>query len=88
MSTLDYLMLCVIVVLLFVAAVMKIKLAEMKKQPYTTPWKIQIFVFPVLMLVVLILLWTGVRDWVIQCIFLGIIEEFICGVIRKKTAKK
>ena len=86
MSTMDYILLWVIVILLYASAVMKIKLAEKKQQPYTTFWKVQLFVFPTMMLAVLLLLYFGIRDWVIQGIFLGIIEEFICWCIRKKKS--
>lgn len=84
MSTSDYILLWVVVLLLFISAVLKIKLAEKKGAPYSTPWKIQIFVFPVMLLLVLILLWTGIKNWVLPGIFLGIIEEFVCHFIRKK----
>lgn len=86
MSTSDYILLCAIVVLLFVAAVMKIKLGEKKGQPYALGWKIQFFVFPVLLLVVLLLLYFGIGDWVIPGIFIGIIEEFVCHIIRKRAS--
>ena len=84
MSTSDFVLLCIVVVLLFVSAVLKIILAEKKGEPYSLGWKIQVFVFPVMLLLVLILLWAGIKNWVLPGIFLGIIEEFICHLLRKK----
>lgn len=83
----DLTMLYILTVLLFLAAFMKLILAQKKKEQLTVGWKVQRFIFPVLMLVVLILFQTGIKDWVIQGIFIGIIEELICWGIRKRSAK-
>lgn len=80
----DYVLLWAITILLFFSAGMKIKLGEKKNSPYGLGWKIQLFVFPVLMALALICACFGVYTLVIPAIFLGIIEEFICWCIRKK----
>lgn len=84
MSRWDMILLWVITLLLFLSAGMKIQLAKKKNQPYTTGWKIQIFLFPVIMAVVLALLYLTQLDLVIPAIFFGIIQEIICWGIRKK----
>ncbi len=85
MTNNDILLLLILTVLLFVAAILKIKLDEVKKEPLSTFWKVQRFVFPVLMLSVLVLFYFGIADFVVQGIFLGIGEELVCWFIRKKT---
>lgn len=81
----DLSLLYIIVVLLFAAAIMKIKLAEVKKEPLAMRWKLQRFIFPIMMLAVTVLFQAGVRDWVIQAVFIGIAEELLCWFIRKKA---
>lgn len=87
MNGMYWILICVMTILLYCSAVMKIKLGEIKNQPYSTGWKVQLFIFPVMMTVVLGLLYFAVTDLVLPVIFLGIIEEFICWCIRKKQSK-
>lgn len=84
MSAIDYILLWVITILLFFSAGMKIKLGEKKNSPYGLGWKIQLFVFPGLMVVALVCTCFGIYTLVIPAIFLGIFEEFLCWCIRKK----
>lgn len=87
MSTIDYILLWVITILLFLSAGMKIKLGEKKNSPYGLGWKIQLFVFPAVMALVLLCAHLGIHSLVIPGIFFGIIEEFVCWCIRKKQMK-
>ena len=78
------LLLGLLCVLLILAALLKIKLAEKKGEPYSLGSKLQLFVFPVLMLLAVFLYRLGHKGAVVVLIFVGIIEEAICWMIRKK----
>lgn len=80
----DLVLLYILTGLLFLAAFMKLGLAAKKQEQVTAFWKVQRFVFPSLMLVVLVLFQLEIRDWVVPVIFLGILEEIIFWFIRKK----
>lgn len=84
MNDSNVILLLILAVLLLVAAILKIKLAEKKQSPYSTFWKIQLFVFPVCILLALGLYFTAMKNWVIFLIFFGIVEEMVCWAIRKK----
>lgn len=81
----DLVLLYILTGLLFLAAFMKLGLAAKKQEQVTVFWKVQRFVFPSLMLVVLVLFQLEIRDWVVPGIFLGILEEIIFWFIRKKS---
>lgn len=87
MNGIYWICLFVMTILLYFSAVMKIKLGEVKNQPYTTGWKVQLFLFPGIMTVALVLLYFSIADLVLPAVFLGIIEEFVCWCIRKKQSK-
>lgn len=84
----DMVLLYLLTGLLFLAAFMKLALAKKKQETLTRFWLVQRFVFPVMMLVVLILFRLGIRDWLIQGIFLGILEELVFWFIRKKKSNQ
>lgn len=81
----DLVLLYILTGLLFLAAFMKLGLAAKKQEQVTVFWKVQRFIFPSLMLVVLVLFQLKIRDWVVPGIFLGILEEIIFWFIRKKS---
>ncbi len=80
----NLMLLGVLCLLLVLAAVLKIKLGEKKGEPYSMGAKIQLFIFPVLMLLAVFLYSGGHKGAVVALIFLGIIEEAVCWAIRKK----
>ena len=80
----NVLLLIVLCLLLILAAVLKIKLAEKKGEPYSLGSKLQLFVFPVLMLLAIGLYWLDHKGAVVVLIFCGIVEEAVCWAIRKK----
>lgn len=82
----DLVLLYILTGLLFLAAFMKLGLAAKKQEQVTVFWKVQRFIFPSLMLVVLVMFQLEIRDWVVPGIFLGILEEIIFWFIRKKSA--
>lgn len=91
----DEVLLLVITVLLFAAGAMRVKLAEVKKTPLSAWGKVQAFAFPAALLATVILLKTGIADLVFPVILVGIAEELVFWVLRrrneketKKTAKK
>lgn len=84
----DLVLLYILTGLLFLAAILKLWLAKKKNEDLSALWKVQRFIFPVGMLVVLILFQTGVADLVIPGVFLGILEEFVFRLIRKKRTER
>ncbi len=84
----DLVLLYILTGLLFLAAVLKLGLAKKKNEDLSALWKVQRFIFPVGMLVVLILFQTGIADWVIPGVFLGVLEEFVFRIIRKKRTER
>ena len=79
----DFYLMCVLEVLLLVASVLQILLAEKKKQPRSLGWKLQAFVFPAMLLVGLVLYTRG-RDYIFPLVMLGLVEELVCWGIRRK----
>ena len=77
---------CVLEVLLVVASVLQILLAEKKKQPRSLGWKLQAFVFPAMLLVGLVLYTQG-KDYIFPLVMLGLVEELVCWGIRRKQKK-
>ena len=82
----DFYLMCVLEVLLLVASVLQILLAEKKKQPRSLGWKVQAFVFPAMLLVGLVLYTRG-RDYIFPLVMLGLVEELVCWGIRRKQKK-
>ena len=79
----DFYLMCVLEILLLVASVLQILLAEKKKQPRSLGWKVQAFVFPAMLLVGLVLYTRG-RDYIFPLVMLGLVEELVCWGIRRK----
>lgn len=68
---------------LLLTAVLRILLAEKKKQPLGLGWKLQTFVFPVLMGLALVL-WGLGRDHVFSLVVLGLVQELVCWLVRRR----
>ena len=83
----DFYLMCVLEVLLLVASVLQILLAEKKKQPRSLGWKVQAFVFPAMLLVGLVLYTQG-KDYIFPLVMLGLVEELVCWGIRQKQKQE
>ena len=81
----DAVLLGVLTGLLLVAAILKIQLKKRQGTPYAAPWMVQLFVFPLLCLIALGAYLLGRKNFVIQVILIGILEEILCWGIRKRT---
>lgn len=84
MNPFDVVLLWILVVLAFAVAVMRILLAKKQGKPLSLGWRIQEFLFPVLLLAALVLYQTGTADIVFPAVMLGLLEEIICMVLRRK----
>ncbi len=87
MKTTDIILLGLLVVLAFAAAILRLRLASKQGHPLAFVWKIQGFVFPVLLLVVLILYQTKTVDIVFPAVMLGLVEEIVCIWLRRKRQR-
>ncbi len=82
----DRTLLAVIVILLFVSSVLRVRLADKKGRPLSFGWRVQTFVFPVMLLLALALFMAG-TDVVFQLVMLGLLEELVCWAVRRKQRK-
>lgn len=87
MKTTDIILLGLLAALAFAAAILRLRLASKQGRPLTFVWKIQGFVFPILLLVVLILYQTKTVDIVFPAVMLGLVEEVVCIWLRRKSQR-
>ncbi len=80
----DIELLWVLVGLLWCSSVLRIALARKKKQPLALLWRLQAFVFPVVMLAGTVSLQLGKGDYVVTVIMLGLLEEIVCFFLRRR----
>ena len=88
MNDIDVVLLWILVVLAFAAAVLRILLAKKQGRPNSLFWSVQEFIFPVLLLVGLVLYQTGTKDVVFQLVMVGLVEEILCVILRRRRQKK
>lgn len=84
MNPVDVILLWLLVVLAFAAAIMRILLAHKQGTPQCLGWKIQEFIFPVLLLTAMVLYQTGTADIIFPAVMLGLVEEIVCSILRRK----
>ena len=87
MDMADALMLGAMVVLGFATAVMRIRLGEKQNKPLRTFWKVQSFLFPVIILLALGLFLLGI-DMLFPAVLIALAEELICGYFRRREEQK
>lgn len=80
----DTVLLSLLTALLFLGAVLKIRLRKKQGKPYKTARMVQLFVFPVLCLAALIAYLLGQENLVVPVILLGIVEEILCWCLQKR----
>ncbi len=80
----DTVLLVLLTGLLFLGAILKIRLRKKQGNPYSVAQMIQLFVFPVLCLASLIAFLLGQDGLVVPVIFLGIVEEILCWCLQKR----
>ena len=88
MNDIDVVLLWILVVLAFAAAVLRILLAKKQGRPNNLFWSVQEFIFPVLLLVGLVLYQTGTKDVVFQLVMVGLVEEILRVILRRRRQKK
>lgn len=84
MNPLEVVLLWILVVLAFMAAILRIRLAAKQGSPQSLGWKIQEFIFPVLLLAAMVLYQTGTADIVFPAVMLGLLEEIVCVILRRR----
>lgn len=75
-------------ILLVLAACLKPKLAEKKGTPWPLAWRVQVMVFPAIYLIALALYFLRIADLILPAILLGILEEIIFFMVRKRQQNK
>ena len=80
----DTVLLILLTALLFLGAVLIIRLRKKQGKPYTTARMVQLFVFPALCLAALIAYLLGQENLVVPVILLGIAEEILCWCLQKR----
>ena len=88
MDRADSIWLWILTALAFLAAALRLLLAKKQGSPLVGFWRIQSFVFPVILLAAAILFQTGTADIVFPAVLIGIAEELILGAVRKRKAKQ
>ena len=86
MDLYDKLLLGALLVLGFLEAVMRIRLAKKQNKPLALGWKIQGFVFPAVIALAILLYFLGI-DVLFPAVLVGLGQELICGLIRKRREK-
>lgn len=84
----DYILVWIITLLSFAAASLRVLLAKKQGRPNTLFWTVQGFVFPILMLLGLVLYGTGTKDILFPAVMLGLLEEIVFGIFRRRTQKR
>lgn len=88
MDRADSIWLWILTALAFLAAALRLLLAKKRGSPLPRFWRIQSFVFPVILLAAAILFQTGTADIVFPAVLIGIAEELILGTVRKRKEKQ
>ena len=88
MDRTDSIWLWILTALAFLAAALRLLLAKKQGSPLPRFWRIQSFVFPVILLAAAILFQTGTADLVFPAVLIGIAEELILGAVRKRKEKQ
>ena len=88
MDRTDGIILWALTALAFLAAALRLLLAKKRGSPLPRFWRIQSFVFPVILLAAAILFQTGTADIVFPAVLIGIAEERILGAVRRGEAKQ
>lgn len=83
----DYILLWILEFLLLAASVMQILLERKRGKIMSLGWKFQCFLFPLILLIGLLLFQSG-RDYIFPIVMLGLTEEIICRIIKRKKQKQ
>lgn len=83
----DILLMWLLEAMLIFAAVLQLLLERRKGNPLSLFWVLQAFFFPILLLVALLLFMTG-RDYVFQLVTVGLVQEIIFRILRRKNLNK
>lgn len=88
MDKADLILLGLLTALSFAAAALRILLAQKQGSPLPLVWRIQSFVFPAALLLALVLFLFGIEGPVLPLVGLGLLEEIVCGVVRRKLRNR
>ena len=87
MDRTDGIILWALTALAFLAAALRRLLVKKQGKPLPAFWRIQSFVFPVILLVTAVLFQTGAADIVFPAVLIGVAEELILGAVRRRKLK-
>lgn len=87
MNDFDVILLWILAALGLLNALLRIFLAKKQGNPLSLFWTLELFVFPLLLGVALVLYQTGTADVVFPLVMIGLLEEIICIFLRRKNRK-
>lgn len=87
MNTFDLVLLWILTGLALVNAVMRILLSKKQGTPLSPLWMAELFIFPALLGIALVLYQLGIADVVFQAVALGLLEEIVCIFLRRRWQK-
>ena len=86
MDRTDLILLAALAGMALLSAALRIGLARRQGKPLSAFWTAQSFVFPALLLLSLLLLGTG-RDLVLPAVAVGLLQEIVFSVLRRRMEK-
>lgn len=87
MHDFDIALLWILAALGLLNALLRIFLAKKQGAPLSRFWTLELFVFPLLLGIALVLYQAGTADVVFPLVMLGLLEEILCIFLRRKAQK-
>lgn len=87
MNTFDIMLLWLLAALGLVNAFLRIALSKKQGVPLSRFWTCELFLFPLLIAISLVLYQTGTADVVFPLVMLGLLEEIVCIILRRRKKK-
>ena len=84
MNEFDVVLLWILTALALVNTIMRILLSKRNGTPLSAFWCVELFVFPALLGIALLLYQTGTTNIVFEAVALGLLEEIVCIFLRRR----
>lgn len=87
MNAFDIILLWLLAALGLGNAFLRIALSKKQGAPLSRFWTCELFIFPLLIMIALVLYQTGTADVVFPLVMLGLLEEIVCIFLRRRKRK-
>lgn len=84
MNTFEIVLLWLLAALGLVNAFLRIALSKKQGAPLSPFWKCELFIFPLLLIIAMVLYQTKAADVVFPLVMLGLLEEIVCIFLRRR----